>query len=118
MGSAQTDRAREYYTKAYQLQDQVSEWEKLAVTADYYLNVTGELDKAAETYERWIDLYPRNNGPISTLGIVYALQGEYEKASETTRRAMGVGPSYGSYANLALYNLALQRFDEGQRCHR
>jgi DNA-binding winged helix-turn-helix (wHTH) protein/tetratricopeptide (TPR) repeat protein len=112
---SQTDRASYYYTRAYQLQDRVSEWEKLAVTADYYLNVTGELDKAAEAYERWIELYPRNIGPISTLGIVYALQGQYEKAIETTRRAMGVGPSYGSYANLALYKLALQRFDEGQR---
>jgi len=114
-GLAQTERAREYYTKAFQLQDRVGEWERLAITADYYLNVTGELDKAAETYERWIDLYPRNNGPVSTLGIVYALQGQYEKASETTSRALGLGPSYGSYANLALYKLALQRFDDGQR---
>lgn len=114
-GLAQTERAREYYTKAYQLRDRVSEWEKLAVGADYYLNVTGELNKAAETYERWIDLYPRNPGPISTLGIVYALEGQYEKASEITHRALGVRPSYGSYANLALYKLALQRFDEGQR---
>jgi DNA-binding winged helix-turn-helix (wHTH) protein/tetratricopeptide (TPR) repeat protein len=113
-GLAQTDRAREYYTKAYQLQDRVSEWEKLAITGDYYLNVTGELDKAAEAYERWSDLYSRNKAPISTLGIVYALQGQYEKASEATSRALGVGPSYGSYANLALYKLALQRFDEAQ----
>jgi eukaryotic-like serine/threonine-protein kinase len=113
-GLAQTERAQEYYTKAYQLRDHVSEWEKLAVTADYYLNVTGELDKAAEAYERWSDLYSRNKAPISTLGIVYALQGQYEKAGETTRRAMGVGPSYGSYANLALYHLALQRFDDAQ----
>ncbi len=112
---AQTERAREYYTKAYQLRDRVSEWEKLAVSADYYLNVTGELNKAAETYERWIDLYPRNPGPISTLGIVYALEGQYEKASEITHRALGVRPSYGSYANLALYNLALQRFDDARR---
>jgi len=113
-GLAQTDRAGEYYTKAYQLQDHVSEWEKLAIAGDYYLNVTGELDKAAEAYERWSSLYSRNKAPISTLGIVYALQGQYEKASETTRLALGVGPSYGSYANLALYNLALQRFDDAQ----
>ena len=114
-GLAQTDRAREYYTKAYQLQDHVSEWERLAITGDYYLNVTGELDKAAEAYERWSHLYSRNKAPISTLGIVYALQGQYDKAIETTHRALGVGPSYGSYANLALYNLAVQRFDDAQR---
>ncbi len=112
-GLGQTDRASEYFTKAFHLQDRVSEWERLAITADYYMNVTGELNKAAETYERWTDLYP-NNGPISTLGIVYALQGQYEKAIETTNRALGFGPSYGSYANLATYKLALQHFDEAQ----
>jgi len=114
-GLGQTDRASEYFTKAFRLQDRVSEWERLAITADYYMNVTGELDKAAETYERWSELYSRNNGPISTLGIVYALQGQYEKAIETTNRALRVGPSYGSYANLVSYNLALQHFDEAQK---
>lgn len=113
-GLGQTDRATEYFTKAFHLQDRVSEWERLAITADYYMNVTGELNKAAATYERWTDLYP-NNGPISTLGIVYALQGQYDKAIETTNRALDFGPSYGSYANLASYNLALQHFDEAQK---
>jgi len=113
-GLAQTDRANEYFTKAFHLQDRVSESERLAINADYYMNVTGELDKAAETYERWSDLYP-NNGPISILGIVYALQGKYERAIETTNRALAFGPSYGSYANLASYHLALQHFDEVQK---
>lgn len=113
-GLGQTDRASEYFTRAFLLQDRVSEWERLAINADYYMNVTGDLDKAAETFERWIDLYP-NNGPISTLGIVYALQGQYEKAIEITNRALAFGPSYGSYANLASYQLALQHFDEAQK---
>ena len=111
----QTDRAREYYTKAFQLQDHTSEWEKLAITGDYYLNVTGELDKATGTYERWVDLYPRNEGPIVTLGLVYALQGQYEKASEATKRGLGFGSSWASYTDLAFYELALQRFDEARR---
>ncbi len=111
----QTDRAREYYTKAFQLQDHTSEWEKLAITGDYYLNVTGELEKATETYERWIDLYPRNEASIVTLGLVYALQGQYGKASEATRRALGFGSSWASYSDLAFQELALQRFDEARR---
>src|SRR5215472_10603848 len=114
-GLGQVDVARQYFSKAFQLRDGVSEWEKLAITADYYLNVTGELDKATDTYERWIESYPRDDGPYSTLGIVYALQGQYEKASETTRRALRLTPSFGSYGNLAIYALALQRFDEGRK---
>ena len=114
-GVGEVDRAREYFSKAFQLRDHVGEWEKLAITADYYLNVTGELDKATETYQQWIESYPRDDGPYSTLGIVYALQGQYEKASEVTSRALRLVPSYGSYGNLATYAVALQRFDEGRR---
>jgi eukaryotic-like serine/threonine-protein kinase len=114
-GLGEVDRAREHFSKAFQLRDHVSEWEKLAITADYYLNVTGELDKATESYQQWIERYPRDDGPYSTLGIVYALQGQYQKASEITSQALRLAPSFGSYGNLAIYALALQRFDEGQR---
>ena len=52
-------RASEYYTKAFQLREHASEREKLAITANYYRNVTGELDKAAQTYQEEIESYPR-----------------------------------------------------------
>lgn len=107
----QTDRANEYYTRAFQLQDHVSEWEKLAIAGDYYLFVTGELDKATDAYEQWIELYPRGDGPVSTLGIVYALEGQYEKASDITIRSLRLAPSYADYGDLALYTLASQHFD-------
>jgi tetratricopeptide (TPR) repeat protein len=111
----QQDRASEYYTKAFQLQDHVSEWERLLIAGDYYLYVTGELNKATDAYERWIDLYPGSAGPLEDLALVYGLQGQYEKADETTRRVLGLAPSYGSYGNLAMYEVSLQRFDDAWR---
>ena len=111
----QQDRASEYYTKAFQLQDHVSEWERLLIAGDYYLYVTGELDKATAAYERWSELYPRVAGPLEVLAIVYGLQGQYDKASETTRRALRLAPSYGSYGNLAMYEVSSQRFDAARR---
>ncbi len=111
----QTDRANEYYTRAFQLQDHVSEWEKLAIAGDYYLFVTGELDKATDAYEQWIELYPRGEGPVSTLGIVYALEGQYDKASDITVRSLRLAPSYADYGDLALYKLASQGFNETRR---
>jgi len=111
----QTARAREYYTKAYQLMNHVGEWEKWAITGDYYMNVTGELDKAAETYEHWIELYPHNDGSLETLAVVYTMEGRYEKADEITSRALSFGSSEGLYGNLVQYKLALQRFDDAQR---
>jgi len=109
------ERAKEYFTKAFELRERVSEWERLAITADHYMNVTGELDKAAATYEQWIESYPRDDAAYETLGVVYALQGQYEKATEITNRAMLMTTSFGAYGNLPDYELALQRFDEARR---
>jgi len=108
-------RAGECFSKAFQLREHASKWEKLAIAADYYLNVTGELDKASQTYEEWTESYPRDDEPYSSLGVVYASQGQYEKASEITNQAFRLEPSLGSLGNLASFALALQRFDEVQR---
>jgi len=106
-------RASEYYTRAFQLREHASERKKLAITADYYTNVTGELDKAAQTYHEEIDTYPRDFRAYIDVGLVYAVQGQYEKATEVTRQALRLAPDQlPSYGNLTTYTLALQRFDE------
>jgi eukaryotic-like serine/threonine-protein kinase len=112
----QLRRANEYYTKAFQLRDHASEWEKLTITADYYVSVTGELDKATQTFKEEIDSYPRECAAYSNLGLVFAFQGQYEKATEITRQAIRLAPERGDmYENLANYTLALQRFDEARQ---
>ena len=110
---AEVGRASEYFTKAFQLREHASEWEKLEIAADYYQEVTGELDKAAQTYQEWIESYPRHASAYNDLGLVYAALGQYEKAAELTRQAGRLVPdSIVWRENLALYAIALQRFDE------
>src|SRR6202522_201069 len=53
-------RANEYYPKAFELREHASEKEKLSIEGDYYTNVTGELDKAAQSAQEYIDNYPRS----------------------------------------------------------
>ena len=109
-------RASEYFTKAFQLREHASEREKLAITADYYRNVTGELDKAAQTYQEEIESYPRKGRAYNSLGLAYAAQGQYEKATEITRQALRLAPDLvANYDNHANYALALQRFDEARQ---
>src|SRR5208282_190166 len=108
-------RAKAYFSKAFQMREHASEWERLAIAADYYLNVTGELEKAAQTYEEWIEDYPRNHEAYSGLGVVYATQGLYQKAHGITSQGFGLAPTLASYGNLASYALALQRFDDARR---
>jgi len=109
----ETGRASEYFTKAFQLREHASEREKLAIAADYYATVTGELDKAAPTYQERIESYPRDSGAYVGLAVMYSEQGQYEKAAEVMRQAQRLAPDRASpYEGLANYALALQRFDE------
>jgi eukaryotic-like serine/threonine-protein kinase len=109
----QPGRASEYHTRAFQLREHASEREKLEITADYYRNTTGELDKAAQAYQEWIESYPRESATYGRLGLVYGDQGQYEQAAEVTRKALRLAPDLSDwYSNLADDALALQHFDE------
>jgi eukaryotic-like serine/threonine-protein kinase len=113
---SQLGRASEYFTKAFQLRKHASERERLEITASYYRIVTGDLDKAAETFQEEIESYPRDWRGYNSLGIQYASQGRYEKAIEIDRQAVRLAPdSVGRYANLTIDTLALQRFDEARQ---
>ncbi len=113
---SEVGRASEYFTKAFQLRKHTSEREKLGITAAYYQIVTGELDKAARTFEEEIESYPREYREYGNLGTVYGEQGQYEKATEITRQSLLLAPDRRYvYGNLANYTLALQRFDEAQK---
>jgi len=113
---AELARASEYFSKAFQLRKHASEREKLAITADYYSIVTGELDKAAQTYEEEIQNYPRDYRAHLDLGNVYSLQGQYERATQSYRQSLRLAPdSAGPYTALGNSLLALQRFDEARR---
>jgi eukaryotic-like serine/threonine-protein kinase len=106
-------RASEYFTKAFQLREHASEREKLKITAGYYQNVTGELDKAAQTFQEEIESYPRDHRAHLDLGNVYGGRGQFERAAESYRQGLRLAPdNVAPYADLANSLLSLQRFDE------
>jgi tetratricopeptide (TPR) repeat protein len=116
LGLGELGRASDYYTKAFQLREHASEREKLAITADYYSTVTGELDKAAQTYHEEVESYPRYAAAYLNLGLVYAAQGQHERATESFRQSLSLAPdSGGSYTDLGNSLLSLQRFDEARQ---
>ena len=109
-------RASEYYTKAFQLREHASEREKLTITAAYYSNVTGELDKAAQTYQDEIEIYPRDYRAHVDLGGVYAAQAQYERATESNRQSLRLAPdNVAPYVDLGNSLISLQRFDEARQ---
>jgi serine/threonine protein kinase/tetratricopeptide (TPR) repeat protein len=112
---AEPGRASEYFTKAFQLRDHASEREKLALAANYYLNVTGELGKAAQAYQEEIENYPQKSAAYLNLGVVYAEQGQHEKSAEITRQGLQLDSNnIAPFDNLANSYMALQRFDQAR----
>ncbi len=113
---AETGRASQYLGKAFELRHHASEREKLAIAADYYRFVSGELDKAAQTYQEWIENYPREDAAYNSLAITYASLGQYEKAADASRQAQRLAPDVGGpYMNLGNSLLALQRLTEAKQ---
>ncbi len=113
---AEPARASEYLAKAFQLREHASQRERLKITASYYSSVSGELDKAAQTYQETIASYPREIAAYNNLGIIFAEQGQYEKASEVTRQGIRLAPDQVTlHENLTGYLLALQHFDEARQ---
>ena len=115
-GMGEVGRATDYYKKAFQLRDHASEREKLQITANYYQNVTGELDKAARTLQDELQTYPREYRAHLDVGLLYAEQGQYEKSLESYREALRLAPDNGAaYDDLAYSLLALQQFQEARQ---
>jgi len=112
---SQTGLAATNLRKAYELRDRVSEREKLAIMAMYYLAVTGELQKSNEVYEVSAQTYPREAHPHVDLGNNYALLGRYESSVRESREALKLDEGNpNTYLNLSQAYLALGRLDDAK----
>ncbi len=112
-------RGAEYIRKAYDLREKVSERERFFIEGNYYLDATGELEKAAQTFELWQQTYPRDDGPYILLGFVSATLGNWEKALEEFRAALRLEPnSAGNYLNLGIAYTTLNRLDEAEAVYK
>jgi serine/threonine protein kinase/Tfp pilus assembly protein PilF len=108
-------RGNEYFSKAFSLRDRTSQRENLLISGQYYLNVTGELDKAVEAYQETLAIYPREFRTANDLAIVYAELGRYEDAVQEIQYAQQLNPDFvGVYENQANYLIAQQKFDEAR----
>jgi eukaryotic-like serine/threonine-protein kinase len=101
--------------KAYELRYRVSDREKYRFSAYYYHLVTGELEKAVQTYQSWAQDYPRDNVPRSNLAAIYGYLGQYEKGIIEVAEDLHLNPdSVAGYTNLMSHYTALNRLEEAK----
>jgi tetratricopeptide (TPR) repeat protein len=71
------------------------------------------LEKAAQVYELWKQIYPRDPPPYDNLQNVYTYQGRHEEALVQGLEVLHLTPDYvSSYEDIVLSLICLNRFEE------
>jgi tetratricopeptide (TPR) repeat protein len=110
------ERGRAAFAKAFELQNHSSEREKLEITATYYENVTGELEKALDTRKEQVASYPRLPEAYDGLGYTYGLLGRHETAINMFRQSIQLNPdSADTYGLLAYELMDMQQYEEARK---
>ena len=112
--------AADYTRKAYELRDHASEPERYFISAIYYKEVPGNLEKAEQTCKLWMQAYPRAEMPHDYLsGGIYPQMGRYDGVVSEAREAIRLKPDFSaSYAFLMEGYVELNRFDEAKATYR
>jgi tetratricopeptide (TPR) repeat protein len=102
--------------KAYDLRDRVSERERYRISALFFDEVTGEVEKATEAYELWAKSYPRDFVPHMNLGALSYALGQYDKAIAETEAGQRLEPTIiGYYANQANHYIHVNRLKDARQ---
>ncbi len=106
--------------KAWQFRNRVSDRERFFIDFLYDRDVTGNLEKAYQTLESWLQTYPRGQqrpGPLDLLGGISTQgTGRFERAVEATQEKIAADPDFlFGYSNLAHAYFYLDRFSEAER---
>ena len=112
----QAQQADDAISKAYALRNRVTEVERYYIESHYYVNFTGELDKASQVYGLWKTTYPRAVTPRVNQGSIYYLLGQYGKAAIEQQEALRLSPNSAiNYGNLADCYLRLDRLEDAKQ---
>src|SRR5262249_9415981 len=101
--------AARYARKAWELRGQVSEPEKFLITAQYYLSVTGELEKIPPLARVWSETYPNSFVPYERVAYAYIRLGQFANAKAGSRRARQFGEDTLVVEPMTSVDIALDR---------
>ncbi|MDQ1637566.1 MAG: eukaryotic-like serine/threonine-protein kinase [Pyrinomonadaceae bacterium] len=112
----ETELAKEYSQKAYDLRDRVSEREKFYISEKYHSYVTGNRDEAIKVLKTWTQTYPNDYIPHNNLAVNYNFSGQFEEALREAQEAMRLSPTTTSVqGNLVEGFIRLGRIDEAKQ---
>ena len=102
-----------YAGEAYAFRDRVSERERFVIESNYFMYVSGELERAAQVFEVWKRLYPRMLYPYLIAALVAGNLGRIDVALANDLGAYGIKHVTAVlYRNLSEDYMTLNRFQE------
>ena len=97
--------------KAFELRDRTSEYERLYITAYYYLQ-TGQIERSTQGWELMKQTYPRDEVSRINVAVDYGFLGAFQKAVENCLEAIRIQPdTLNCYLSGAGYYRALGKLD-------
>jgi hypothetical protein len=105
-------------TRAWQLRDRVSDREKFFIDFTYDRQVTGNLEKAYQTLESWLQTYPRGTShqvPTIIGRSFHPGTGRFERAIEISRRKSRPAPTFPSGTAISHPPIFSGPFSEAER---
>ena len=104
-----------YVAQAYSLRNRLTGRERFVVESNYFLYVTGELERAADVFREWKRLEPTMLYPYVNMGLVEGELGRNEHALENDLQAYAVKKdNFVVYRNLSEDYMTLNRLTEAQ----
>ena len=107
--------AEPYAKKACERVDRVSERERYYIVTTYQQIVTGNAEKRIQTFQLWLQNYPRDDVALNNLATEYLSLGQFENYLEYAKKSRDVdsGTVYAWMHTIMGYT-ALNRFDESR----
>ena len=105
-------KAREFNQKALANADRISDRERLLIQGRIFYMTERTYDKAIQTFEQLLTLYPDEYIALNGLGIVYDYLGEFGKALPYFERSYAVVKDALGCVNVASAQARLGRYDK------
>ena len=109
----ETDAAKQYIRKAFELRDPVSQREKWLIEGVYYYHVLGDILKARRSFELLANLYPDSQYAHGSVADIGEMLGDYNLGLNEYLAAVRIPPQSSVFYRDAVNSyLALDRVDD------
>jgi tetratricopeptide (TPR) repeat protein len=109
--------ARNAYTRAYELRDNLPERERALATASYFKNVRNDLPQAMAVYQRLLAIYPDDEVALNNLANLYTAFQQPEHAVALQQKVVALHPRFAAYSNLFNGQVRLGKIADARHTH-